>query len=135
MGDRANFGFVQPNGQTIVLYGHWAGEGMLGRLADAVIKARPRWNDPAYATRIAISQIIGDQWNEETGFGLHVNEISDNEHKIAIIDFTQQTFSLHEEDSFHNTDNVVRGMKNEALFTMDLSTFCEKYAVYELLTV
>ena len=135
MGDRANFGFVQPNGQTIVLYGHWAGEGMLGRLADAVIKARPRWNDPAYATRIAISQIIGDQWNEETGFGLHVNEISDNEHKIAIIDFTQQTFSLHEEDSPHNTDNVVRGMKNEALFTMDLSTFCEKYAVYELLTV
>ena len=135
MGDRANFGFVQPNGQTIVLYGHWAGEGMLGRLADAVIKARPRWNDPAYATRIAISQIIGDQWNEETGFGLHVNEISDNEHKIAIIDFTQQTFSLHEEDSFMNTDNVVRGMKNEALFTMDLSTFCEKYAVYELLTV
>jgi hypothetical protein len=84
VGDRANFGFVQPNGNTIVLYGHWAGYQMLGKLADAVIAARPRWNDPAYATRIAISQIIKDDWNAETGFGLHVNEISDNEHKIAI---------------------------------------------------
>ena len=135
MGDRANFGFVQPNGNTIVLYGHWAGAQMLGRLADAVIKARPRWSDPAYATRIAISQIIGDQWNMETGFGLHVNEISDNEHKIAIVDWSQQTFSLHEEDDFRNTDNKVRGMKNEALFIMDLTTFCEKYALDGMLTV
>ena len=135
MGDRANFGFVQPNGNTIVLYGHWAGAQMLGKLADAVIAARGRWNDPAYATRIAISQIIGDQWNMETGFGLHVNEISDNEHKIAIVDFDQQVFSLHEEDDFRNTDNKVRGMKNEALFTMDLTTFCEKYALDGMLTV
>ena len=128
MGDRANFGFVQPNGQTIVLYGHWAGHQMLGRLADAVIAARPRWNDEGYATRIAISQLIGDQWNMETGWGLYVNEIADNEHKIAIVDFEQQTFSLHEEDDFRNQDNKVRGMKNEAIFTMDLSNFVEKYA-------
>lgn len=133
MGDRANFGFVQPNGNTIVLYGHWAGSQMLGQLADAVIAARGRWNDPAYATRIAISQIIGGDWNMETGFGLHVNEISDNEHKIAIVDWVQQTFSLHEEDDYINTDNKVRGMKNEAIFTMDLSAFCEKYALDAML--
>jgi hypothetical protein len=133
VGNRANFGFVQPNGNTIVLYGHWAGHQMLGKLADAVIAARPRWNDPAYATRISISQIIGNDWSMETGFGLHVNEISDNEHKIAIVDWEQQTFSLHEEDDFRNTENKVRGMKNEAIFTMDLSTFCEKYALEEML--
>ena len=61
------------------------------------------------------------------------SEISDNEHKIAIVDWEQQTFSLHEEDNYNNTDNKVRGMKNEALFTMDLSSFCEKYALNELL--
>lgn len=135
MGDRANFGFVQSNGNTIVLYGHWAGHNMLGRLADAVIAARPRWSDESYATRIAISQLIGDQWNMETGWGLQVNAIGDNEHKIAIVDFNQQTFSLHEEDDFRNEDNKVRGMKNEAIFTMDLSAFCEKYALDKLLTV
>jgi hypothetical protein len=135
MGDRANFGFVQPNGQTIVLYGHWAGHQMLGKLADAVIAARPRWNDSSYATRIAISNIIADQWNMETGWGLYVNEIGDNEHKIAIIDWDQQTFSLHEHTDARDPLNKVRGMNNKALFTMDLTSFCEKYALERLLVV
>jgi hypothetical protein len=133
MGDRANFGFVQPNGNTIVLYGHWAGNNMLGRLADAVIAARPRWTDSSYATRIAISQLVADQWNMETGWGLHVNEIGDNEHKIAIIDWDQQMFSLHEQADYRDESNKIRGMKNEAIFTMDLSSFCEKYALENIL--
>ena len=135
MGDRANFGFVQPNGQTIVLYGHWAGHQMLGKLADAVIAARPRWNDSSYATRIAISNLIGDQWNMETGWGLYVNEIGDNEHKIAIIDWDQQTFSLHEWADGRDPLNKVRGMNNKAIFTMDLTSFCEKYTLEKLLVV
>ena len=135
MGDRANFGFVQPNGNTVVLYGHWAGHQMLGRLADAVIAARPRWNDSSYATRIAISQLVADQWNMETGWGIYVNEIGDNEHKIAIIDWDQQTFSLHEEAPRNDLDNKVNGMNNKPLFTQDLSAFCEKYALDQILTV
>jgi len=133
MGDRANFVFVQPSGDTIVLYGHWAGYNMLGKLADAVIAARPRWSDNSYATRIAISQMIADQWNMETGWGLGVNEIGDNEHKIAVINWADQTFSLHEEDDFKNQENKVKGMKNNAIFTMDLSAFCEKYAMEKIL--
>lgn len=128
MGDRANFVFVQPSGETIVLYGHWAGYNMLENLAEAVAKAQSRWTDPSYATRIAISQMIGDTWGMETGWGLQVNEISDNEHKIPVINWLECTFSLHEEDSFHNEANKVRGMKNEAIFTMDLRTFVEKYS-------
>ena len=128
MGDRANFGFVQPNGNTIVLYGHWAGHNMLAQLAEAVFKARPRWSDPSYATRITISQMINNDWGSETGLGLYVNEIGDNEHKIAIIDFNQQTFSLHEEAPRNDKDNKVSGMSNQAIFTMDLSNFVEKYA-------
>jgi hypothetical protein len=128
MGDRANFVFVQPNGESIVLYGHWAGYNMLHKLADALTKAEPRWNDPAYATRIAISQMVGDQWNMETGWGLSVNTILDNEHKIAVVDFGQRTFSLHEEAPYEDTSNKVRGMKNEFIFVQDLSSFCEKYA-------
>ena len=106
---------------------------MLANLAEAVAKAQPRWSDPSYATRIAISHLIGDAWTFETGFGLHVNEIGDNEHKIPIIDFTQMTFSLHSEDSFYNLDNKVRGMSNEAIFTMDLRSFVEKYTDAPLL--
>jgi len=128
MGDRANFVFVQPNGETIVLYSHWGGHQMLANLAEAVAKAQSRWSDPSYATRIAISQMIGDGWAFETGWGINVNSIGDNEHKIPVIDWEQMTFSLHEEDSFHNLDNKVRGMKNEAIFTQDLRSFVEKYS-------
>jgi hypothetical protein len=101
---------------------------MLAQLAEAAIKAQGRWSDPSYATRITISNMIGEGWAMETGWGLHVNEIGDNEHKIPIIDFKQQTFSLHEEAPYSDLSNKVRGMKNEAMFTQDLSNFCEKYS-------
>lgn len=132
MGDRANFVFVQDSGETIVLYGHWAGHNMLTNLAEAVVAARPRWNDDSYATRIAISHMIGNSWSDETGWGLQVNAISDNEHKIPVINWKDSTFSLHNEDSHYNKDNKVKGMENSAIFTMDLTAFCEKYADYLL---
>jgi len=133
VGDRANFVFVQENGETIVLYGHWAGYNMLENLAEAVATAQPRWSDPSYATRIAISQMIGDSWSSETGWGLQVNSISDNEHRIPVINWEDRTFSLHEEASFADKQNKVRGMKNDAIFTMDLSAFVEKYSDAKIL--
>ena len=130
MGDRANFGFKQSNGQTIVLYGHWAGHNMLGNLADAVEAARSRWTDESYATRIVVSHLVGDQWHETTGWGLSVNNILDNEHKIPVIDWTKQTLSLHEEEPWSEDGNqfTVRGMQDEPMFTMTLDSFINKYS-------
>jgi hypothetical protein len=127
MGDRANFGFKQSNDETIVLYGHWAGHDMLGNLASAVETARPRWTDESYATRIVISNLVGDNWHELTGWGLTVNNILDNEHKIPVIDWRTQTFSLHEEASW-DEDTKVRGMQDEPMFTMTLDSFINKYS-------
>jgi hypothetical protein len=127
MGDRANFGFRQSNGETIVLYGHWAGHNMLAKLADAVDKARARWADESYATRICISQLVGDDWNSETGWGLQVNSISDNEHKIPLIDWATQTFSLHEESSW-SEETKVRGMSDTPMFDMSLDSFVKKHS-------
>lgn len=116
MGDRANFGFKQSDGNTIVLYGHWAGHNMLANLAQALLSAESRWTDESYATRIAVSHLIGEEWNNTTGWGLSVNKILDNEHKIPIVDFLTQTFNLHED------------FNGPPIFTMDLKAFCEKYA-------
>jgi hypothetical protein len=127
MGDRANFGFKQSNDETIVLYGHWAGHDMLGNLASAVETARPRWTDESYATRIVISNLVGDNWHELTGWGLTVNNILDNEHKIPVIDWRSGTFSLHEEASW-DEDTKVRGMQDEPMFTMTLDSFINKYS-------
>ena len=127
MCDRANFGFKQSNDETIVLYGHWAGHDMLGNLASAVETARPRWTDESYATRIVISNLVGDNWHELTGWGLTVNNILDNEHKIPVIDWRTQTFSLHEEASW-DENTKVRGMQDEPMFTMTLDSFINKYS-------
>lgn len=127
MGDRANFGFKHANGDVIILYGHWAGHEMLKQLAHAVEAARPRWSDETYASRIAISQLINEDWNKETGWGLGVNRIEDNEHKIPIVDWLSNEFSLHEQDDHSNESNKVRGVKDEPLFKMDLNAFVDKY--------
>ena len=129
MGDRANFGFRQSNGETIVLYGHWAGHGMLEKLASAVEAARDRWNDESYATRIAVSQLVGEDWNQGLSWGLLVNSIGDNEHKIPLINWSTGTFSLHEEAPWsESTEYKVRGMQDEPMFTMTLDSFINKYS-------
>ena len=115
MGDRANFGFKDRKGDTVFLYGHWAGHNMLQNLADAVQIAHPRWTDESYATRICISQMIGEDWGQETGWGLQVNQLGDNEHKVPVIDWGKQTFSLMEEDL------------QTVVFTTDLTSFVAKY--------
>jgi len=116
MGDRANFGFRDSKEDIIFLYGHWAGHRMLENLADAVQAAEPRWGDESYATRIAISRLVGDEWTSETGWGLTVNALADNEHKVPIIDWKNKTFTLMEEDLITE------------VFTMDLSKFVAKYS-------
>jgi hypothetical protein len=116
MGDRANFGFKDRKGDTVFLYGHWAGHRMLENLSNAVAAARPRWTDESYATRIAISQLVGEDYKQETGWGLQVNELGDNEHKVPVINWASQTFTLYEEDM----ETVV--------FSMSLVDFCTKYS-------
>jgi hypothetical protein len=116
MGDRANFGFRDSKENIVFLYGHWAGHRMLENLADAVSAAEPRWQDESYATRIAISQLIKDEWASETGWGITVNELADNEHKVPIIDWKNQTFTLMEEDL------------KTVVFSTALDAFVSKYS-------
>jgi len=115
MGDRANFGFRDRKGDTVFLYGHWAGHRMLEQLADAVAAAEPRWDDESYATRIAISRLVGEEWQSETGWGISVNQLNDNEHKVPIINWAAKTFTLMEEDLITE------------VFSITLQAFVNKY--------
>jgi hypothetical protein len=116
MGDRANFGFRDRNENIVFLYGHWAGYKMLEQLGNALQKAQPRWTDEAYATRICISQLVNAEWDRETGWGITVNEIADNEHKIPVVDWKNQTVTLYEEDL------------QTVVFSMPIGTFADKYS-------
>ena len=116
MGDRANFGFVDSKGDALFLYGHWAGYNMLAKLANAVKAAEPRWDCEDYATRIAISNLIGDEWAQETGWGIYINQLGDNEHKVPVIDWKNQNFTLYEEDL------------KTVVFSLPLASFVDKYS-------
>jgi hypothetical protein len=70
MGDRVVYSIRQDKDLSVNLYSHWGGHDRFVTLAAALKAAEPRWNDMSYCTRIIVSQLIGDQWNEETGFGL-----------------------------------------------------------------
>lgn len=73
MGARTNFHFVEGD-NTLTLYSHWGGDTRKEDLANALVSAMPRKGDNSYFLRIAISQIVGEYWNAETGFGLFINE-------------------------------------------------------------
>lgn len=77
MGDRAVVGFkADAQSPIIYLYSHWAGSDMNTLLANALEKAESRWNDSSYATRIVISQLISEDWNSTTGWGISVDSFA-----------------------------------------------------------
>ena len=91
MGARTNFTFKTDTG-TITLYSHWGGDSKDVDLAHALVAAEPRISvgDTGYALRIVVSQLIGDSWNEETGFGLYIGDEGEQYHPV-IVDFTNNT--------------------------------------------
>jgi hypothetical protein len=123
IGDRANFGIRQNDGNTIFVYGHWAGEGMLARFANALDYTQNvgRIDDPAYGTRIIISQLIGEGWSSDLGWGITVNYIADNEHKIPVFDFATREVTLYDYD-------WTAGVLTDIIVTFPLNEFIRKYA-------
>ena len=96
MGDRAVYGF-KSEGHILFLYSHGGGVGQLATMQAAISKARPRWGregwvDASYATRIAISHIIGPMWAEETGYGLSIDAFSAPDYPYAyVVDWETRT--------------------------------------------
>lgn len=56
------------------LYNHWGGESKWEDTKKALEASQPRWGDVSYASRIFISQIIGENWASETGYGIVADE-------------------------------------------------------------
>jgi len=93
----------------------------MARLADAIIAANPRWHDQSYATRIAISTMIGDEWDQEYGWGISTR-IGDNEHSIPIVDWEFQAVHLYPHDWTNGMD------WDNPKFTMTFQQFLDKFA-------
>ena len=123
MGDRANFGIRQADGNTIFVYGHWAGHQMLARFAKAIarVESAGRIDDDSYATRIIISDLIGNDWSQDYSWGITINTLSDNEHKVPVFDLDNDTVTLYDADWRSNVpgDKIVEFSRED---------FVRKYA-------
>ena len=109
MGDRIVYSIKQDEDLSVNLYSHWGGYDRFINLASALRAAEPRWNDSSYATRIIVSQLIGDQWADETGFGLWASNgegMYGGDHPDITIDLVNKTVidetGTHSFESFIN---------------------------------
>lgn len=103
MGSRTEWIIKQDtSGNAIHLYSHWGGDSKFADTQQALAKAEPRWSDTSYGARIFISQIIGNNWDSETGFGIATGNDTDlmfeESYFHAVIDFPNErvTFGSHE---------------------------------------
>lgn len=100
MGDRNIIGFASNKGAApTYLYSHWGGSDRFNDLADAIEKARPRWDDPSYATRIAICSIIGGKnWDDEVGFGItnDFDELDSNYDDMLVVCWEERVVQTRE---------------------------------------
>ena len=108
MGDRIVYSIKQDKDLSVNLYSHWGGYDRFNDLARALQAAEPRWNDGSYATRIIISQLIGDNWNQELGFGIWASN-SDGayggDHPDITIDLINKT--VEDETGTHSFEDFI----------------------------
>jgi hypothetical protein len=103
MGSRTNFIVKQGENRFVTLYSHWGGGSKVTDLARALDKARPRWHDYGYATRILFNE-LQDNHDSETGYGIYADEFGGEEnYESTIIDFTNQTVILEGEELSFST--------------------------------
>lgn len=98
MGARTVFEVKDQDG-SIFLYSHWGGDTKVEDAIHALRKAEPRWgmHDTTYAMRIFISQIVGEAWNDETGYGISTKHHFEEQYEPMVIDFESNTVEYLEE--------------------------------------
>jgi len=108
VGDRIVYSIKQDKDLSVNLYCHWGGYDRFVDLARALQAAEPRWNDGSYATRIIISQLIGDQWDQELGFGIWASSSDGSyggDHPDIIINLINKT--VEDETGTHSFDSFI----------------------------
>lgn len=98
MGERGNIGFVSVGNldadkiEIVWLYTHWQGYAIESLAANAIVAAQPRWGDSSYATRIALTTLVGGvQGTTGWGVGTRPGEAS---YDVPVIDWDRQTVTM-----------------------------------------
>lgn len=101
MGDRA-MAEIKMDGGSLYVYTHWSGCDLPDNAKSAVLAAKPRWDDEAYAVRIIVDQLTKEARDQETGCGLMLKPNAEDEYNSdspsVIIDLSSQTITTYGHD-------------------------------------
>lgn len=70
MGDRSNIRLTYSDGQHVCFYTHWGGSELKDTLKAALQRGRDRWDDESYLARIIFSEMIKEDVDGLTGYGI-----------------------------------------------------------------
>jgi hypothetical protein len=98
MGDRANIKIIEENNGQLYFYTHWYGEDLPKILAKALDRGRDRWGDESYLSRIIFSEMIKNDVEDNTGFGISTYR-GDYEYSDLVVDMGNLTVSTRKDES------------------------------------
>lgn len=106
MGMRQNVRLNYSEGAPVYFYSHWDGgddrnDSPLANKVRAALARRERWDDESYLARIIFSEIIKDEIESETGYGIAPYPI-DEEFPTIEVDLSKRTINGIEFDKFVN---------------------------------
>jgi len=96
MGDRGNIVINYSNGSEIYFYSHWSGYDLFNTLQNALSRGRDRWNDEPYLARIIFCEMVKEDLNDNTGFGISP-DMCDNEYPILVVSPADQSVRVRTE--------------------------------------
>ncbi len=94
MGDRANVKFVEENGGEMFFYTHWAGAKLPSTVQDALRRGEDRWDDDSYLARIVFCEMVKNDINGLTGYGLSTRRIDSWGRDDLIVDASRREVQI-----------------------------------------
>ena len=100
MGDRSQV-CIKKRDSRVYLYSHWGGEDVYAQAAKAMKRAPWRLHDAEYLARCIFCDMVRDDMDETTGFGIGTYIHGDVEHPVPVLDCGTQIVSW-EFGGFHD---------------------------------
>jgi len=101
MGSRRNIKLIYELDTKLFFYTHWDGEELESVLKNALIRGKTRWDDKDYLARIIFSEMIKDDIEGTTGYGIAPYEC-DPQYETIVVNLEKQTVNNLSFEEFIN---------------------------------
>jgi len=111
MGDRANVYVHEGPQPGVYLYTHWGGTELPDTLRTALARGMGRWGDTPYLTRIIFSDMVRDDIDGSTGYGISA-DLGDGADRILDVDTVAYTVTVQSSDWSSGFEDYVQGARS-----------------------